>query len=180
MKKQRYENQILYIYVFIGFLIGIVYQNLTAKSQGLSASIFSSSFLEIYTQTQIVVEEYVRYIMIARLIPMILLYVFGNSKWRKPIVGVLGVWTGFLSGVLIVSAVLQWGWKGIVFCLVALIPHGICYAMAYSIVASYLYKQYKGTWNKEKTVFVILMMCVGIILEAYVGPSVIRVAIRML
>ena len=96
------------------------------------------------------------------------------------LVGVGMLWTGFLLGVLTVSAVIQLGIKGILLCTVGLFPHMICYGLAYGVLLLFLYRYPHRQWNGAKTIFVGFLMFLGIVLEAYLNPILLKMIIRMI
>lgn len=180
VKFKQHKNQLLIVFLVAGFFSGIIYENLISKSQGMSIQIFQSYFLSRYTQTKIIVEEYLWYVMQVRVIPFIAICILGCLKWKKLLTTFWLAWTGFLSGVLTVSAVMHLGIKGILICMVGFFPHIICYGLAYGILLIYLYQYPENQWNGVKTIFVVLMMFLGIMLEAYLNPILLRFVLRII
>ena len=170
MKGYRNKNQLLMIALGVGFLLGILYENVIAKSMGNSARIFQTYFLEQYAQSKVIAEEYLIYVAKIRLLPFLWLLLLGCLKWKKLLVSIVVTWTGFLVGILTVSAVIQLGIKGIVICIVGMFPHMLFYAMAYGIYLVYLFRYPTKQWNVQKTIFVVLTLFLGLILEVYLNP----------
>lgn len=180
MKFYKYKNQLLIYYLAVGFFVGILYENIVSKRYGVSIDIFQTYFLQQYRQTEIVAEKYLGYVLKARVVPLMGLCVLACVRWKKILAGVSVCWTGFLAGVMMVSAVMQLGAKGVLFCMVAMFPHIICYGLAYGILLSYFYRYPKARWNYAKTVFVILVMFIGILLETYLNPLLMKLVIRIM
>lgn len=180
MKLHKQKNQLLILILTVGFFIGIFYENIVSKSQGMYIQIFQSYFLNRYAQINIIVEEYLWYVMQIRVVTFFVICILGCLRWRKIMVSVVVGWTGFLSGVLTVSAVMQLGIKGIFFCLCILFPHTICYGLVYGILLQYLFRYPEKQWNSAKTIFVILTMFLGIILETYINPLIVKMVIRFM
>lgn len=180
MKLYKHKNQLLIIFLVVGFLLGIIYENLIAKDRGTSIYIFQSYFLNQYSQIEIVAEEYFWYLLPVRIIPIIVLCIFGCTRWRKAAVSCWILWTGFLSGILTVAAIMQLGMKGILFCMAGFLPQGIFYGMVYYILLSYLYQYPEKEWNITKTVFIVLMTFLGVVSETYLNPMLIRVVIKFI
>ena len=180
VKFYKYKNQLLIFYLAVGFFVGILYENIVSRRYGLSIDIFQTYFLQQYKQTEIVAEKYLGYVMKARVVPLMGLCVLTCVKWKKLLAIVNVCWTGFLAGVLMVSAVMQLGMKGILFCVVAMFPHIICYGLAYGILLSYLYRYPKASWNHAKTVFVVLVMFAGVLLETYLNPLLMKLVIGIM
>ena len=180
MKLFKNKNQLLIMLLAVGFFIGIIYENMISKSQGISVELFQSYFLNQIGQMDIVAEEYLWYVIRARVVPFLALLLLGTLRWKKTVVGVWVSCAGFLFGMLIVSAVIQLGIKGILFCLAICLPHMIFYVMAYGMYLMRLYRYPGNQWNGTKTIFVVLMMILGIVLEAYLGPIILKSVIRIL
>ena len=180
MKFYKYKNQLLIFYLAVGFFVGILYENIVSRRYGLSIDIFQTYFLQQYKQTEIVAEKYLGYVLKARVVPLMGLCVLACVRWKKILAGVSVCWTGFLAGVMMVSALMQLGAKGVLFCMVAMFPHIICYGLAYGILLSYFYRYPKARWNYAKTVFVILVMFIGILLETYLNPLLMKLVIQIM
>lgn len=154
----------------LGFMAGIVYANLMSKDYITSMGIFNEFFLNQYSQTEIDVAEYIWYVARIRLAPVILIAALGCTRLRKAVVAAALLWTGFSGGMLMTSAVLKMGLKGLILCLVALTPHFVFYIVGYIILLWYLFTYPEGRWNLSKTVSLVLFVAVGILLECYVNP----------
>lgn len=176
MKLSKEKNQLLLILLAVGFFVGIFYQNLA--SGGETVSWFQQYFLNQFAQTELVAEEYIWYVAGARLLPFVCLCIAGAFRWRKGIVCLGLIWTGFLAGVLTVSAVLALGAKGILLCIVGMLPQMLFYVPAYGMVLVYLYRYPKKQWNTAKTIFVCLSLLIGLILEVYLNPIILKWVLR--
>lgn len=170
VKRWRQKNQLLIVFLVVGFFMGIIYENLIAKNQGIFIRIFQLQNLEQYSQIKMISEEYLWYVFRVRAISFIIVCLLGMLKWKKILVSIFLIWTGFLGGVLMVSAVIQVGIRGILICIAGFMPHMFCYIFAYGMLLVYLYSYPRRQWNMAKTIFVILMLFVGMILETYVNP----------
>ena len=179
MKLCENKNQLLMIFLAVGFFVGIIYENVISKSGGVSVELFQSYFLNQMGQMDIVAEEYLWYVIKARVLPFCVLLLLGTLRWKKTIVGVWVSCAGFLFGILIVSAVVQLGIKGVLLCFAICLPHMFFYVIAYGIYLVNLYQYPGGHWNGTKTIFVVLMMILGIVLEAYLGPIILKSVIRI-
>lgn len=173
------KNQLLIMILAVGFFVGIIYENMISKSQGVSIELFQSYFLNQIGQMDIVAEEYLWYVIRARVVPFVMLLFLGTLRWKKTVVCVWVSCTGFLFGMLLVSSVIQLEIKGILFSFAICLPHMIFYVLAYGMYLMNLYRYPGGRWNGTKTVFVVLMMVLGIVLEAYLGPIIIRNMVKI-
>ncbi|MGF0033757.1 stage II sporulation protein M [Bariatricus sp. SGI.154] len=168
--KIRESRKFLVLFCMVGFFLGIMYANLMSKDYITSMGIFNDFFLNQYSQTEIDVVEYIWYVAKIRITPVILAGALGCTKLRKVVVAVILLWTGFSGGMLMTSAVLKMGLKGLILCLVALMPHFVFYIAGYMILLWYFFTYPKARWNLSKTVSMVLFIAVGILLECYVNP----------
>lgn len=164
----------------VGFFIGIVFENLISKSQGSSIQIFQEHNLTLYEQADIIAEKYLWYVLRIRMFMLLFLCIAGWLKWRKTfLICILG-WTGFLSGMIATSAVIQQGIKGILLCLIGVFPQIVFYCVGYGIVFVYFYRYPEKQWNGAKTICVIVSIFLGIILESYVNPVLLKMVIKLI
>ena len=168
--KIRESRKFLVLFCMVGFFFGIIYANLISKDYITSKGIFNDFFLNQYSQTEIDVAEYIWYVAKIRIEPVILAGTLGCTKLRKAVVAAILLWTGFSGGMLMTSAVLKIGLKGLILCLVALMPHFLFYIAGYMILLWYLFTYPNARWNLSKTVSMVLFIAVGILLECYVNP----------
>lgn len=173
MRIHQSKNYFVVLYM-LGFLGGILYANFIARSYITMTGIFHEYFLNQYTQTKIVAEDYFLYLLQWRVFPFAAVALLGCTKLRKAAAVVCLLWTGFSGGVLAVAAVLRMGAKGMLLCLVGIFPQLIFYILAYAMLLWYLYKYPESRWNSTKTIFVILMIGAGIITEIYLNPGIVR------
>lgn len=162
------------------FFLGILYQNLIAKPQILPAELLSQSNIQHFINTDIITEKFMWYVAKERLMLLAIICVLSYMKWKKTLVGTcLGI-TGFLSGIFTVSSILQFGAKGILFAIASVIPHGLFYGMSYAMIFTYWFTYPTGKWNRMKLIFVITMFLMGIILETYVNPPLMKWIMKFL
>lgn len=178
MRISKNKNQLLILFLVAGFFIGILYQNFMAKD--MLSSVFEKSTLQYFKQTEIVKGKYFWYVLRERVECLAIICLLGCIRWKKVLVGgILGI-VGFFNGVLMVSAVLQLGIKGILLCLVGMLPQGIFYVFAYGLLLWHWYRFPSSKWNKAKTIFVFITLGVGILLETYVNPWLVKWMIGMI
>lgn len=168
MKQKRLQNQLLIIYLAVGFFAGILYENIVFKTQSVDGSILRVSNMNLIT------EEYLLQIICTRIAPIAVLCLLGRVVWRKILIAAGLIWTGFLIGVLTVMSVMSFGISGILFCLIGLFPHMLLYGLSYGVIIAYFYRYPDRQWNSGKTVFVVLTLFIGIILESYLTPLLLR------
>ena len=164
----------------VGFFVGIIYENIIAKREIVGLDLFLKSNLQMYLQTNIVVNSYVWYVVKERLILFAWIFVFSCLKWKKIFVVTLLCLSGFFMGTLVVMAVLQLGIGGILLCIAAMLPQGIFYGVAGYVLLVYWYFYPNQRWNQAKSLFVFLMLGVGIVMEIYTNPIIIKWVIQMI
>ena len=161
-----------------GFLLGIVYVNFVAKKYVAEPGIFSDYFLEQFQNTRIDAREFIWYLLRLRVLPFLVLAGVSLTKMRKIGAVLFLVWTGLSGGILISTAVLSLGIKGSILCIAGVFPQFVFYIPGYLVLIWYCYNYPQNRWNRQKTIFVILMLAVGIILEMYVNPSLVRIFLK--
>lgn len=157
-----------------GFFLGIIYVNFIAKKYVAEPGIFSDYFLEQFVNMKIDVREYIFYLLRLRVLPLLVLAALSFTKVRKISAVLFLLWTGLSGGILISSAAAGLGIKGSLLCITALFPQFLFYIPAYLILLWYCYEAPRNRWNRQKTVFIVLSMSVGLIMEAYVNPVIVK------
>ena len=179
MKIQENKRWFVLFYM-TGFFVGILYANIISRDYIASTGIFNDYFLEQYTQVDIDTVDFLWYVVYVRALPVIFLIAFGCSRFRKAAALAFILWTGFSSGVILTTAVMKLGVKGIILCLICVTPQFLCYVAAYLMLLWFLFVYPKTRWNLTKTVSFLLLMAVGILLECYVNPVIMKLFIRTL
>ncbi len=174
MKGYQKKNQLLIVCLVVGFFIGIVYENIVADKKLIMADLFLKSNLELYLQTRVVTKKYVLYVLKERLLLFAGISVLGCMKWKKLFAVILVVSMGFLMGIVAVASVLELGIVGIVFCIAGVIPQGLFYGMIGYMMLNYWYRYPNQTWNRAKTIFVLVMFAMGVLTESYVNPVILK------
>ena len=157
-----------------GFLLGILYVNFAAKNYMAEPGIFSDYFLNQFRTVQVDVREYLWYLLRLRALPFLVLGGLSFTKARRAAAALFLVWAGASGGILISVAVLNMGIKGSLLCMAGLFPQFLLYIPAYLVLLWYCFAPSQGSWNRQKTLFVLLCMAVGIILELYVNPVLVK------
>ncbi|MCI8835109.1 MAG: stage II sporulation protein M [Ruminococcus sp.] len=172
--KRFHSRKEMFAFFMPGFLLGILYINFAVKQYFAEPGIFSSYFLKQYASADIIVEEYTIYLLRIRIVPFALLTGLAFTKVRKIAAIAFLFWTGFSSGMLLTMAVAGMGVKGIILCVAGIVPHFLCYIPSYIVVLWYCWTYPANRWNKQKTVFAALMMLLGLVLEVYVNPVLMK------
>jgi len=164
----------------VGFFVGIIYENIVSQKYGASVNIFNEFYLKQYIQMEIIYEDYIWYLFQKRGILLAILCVSCITKAKKIICILFLCWFGILGGIFTVSAVFQLGVKGILICICTLIPHMVCYGIAYAVLLSNFYFYPEKKWNSSKIIFVAVMFLLGILLEGYLNPALMKIIFRII
>lgn len=170
----------MFAFFMPGFFLGILYVNLIAKQYTAEPGIFSDYFLKQYAVADVVAHEYIFYLARIRILPFLLIIGLSFTKIRKFSALAFLLWTGFSSGMLLSMAVLGMGVKGSILCIVGVLPHFLFYIPAYVVVLWYCFMYPQNRWNQQKTIFVVLTITVGVVLEAYVSPVLMELFLKTL
>lgn len=161
-----------------GFLLGICSANLWMRQYVLDIGIFNQYFLEQYSRTDIVYEEYLWYLLKSRGIPLMILLAAAGTRYRKIAALLTMLWLGFSSGLVICTAIVKLGAKGIVLAATAIVPQGLFYAMAGILLFRYMLEYPMTRWDAGKSIRLGLFMAAGIITECYVNPMLVGLFLK--
>ncbi|MEF9945010.1 MAG: stage II sporulation protein M [Lachnospiraceae bacterium] len=179
MKIHRNKKQLLGYYM-LGFLIGILYANFIGRQYTGTSGIFDAYFLHQYAQTEVIAADYMWYIMGIRVVPLILFCILGMTRFRKWIAAGALIFAGFSSGMMGVTSVMQLGIRGIFLCLVGMTPQFFFYLLAYAVLLWHFYSDNRSKFEIGKAVFVGLIFAIGMVLEGYVNPVLMKLFIKTL
>lgn len=157
-----------------GFLLGIIYVNFIAKKYMAEPGIFSDYFLNQFVNVKIDVRDYIWYLIRLRAVPFIALGFFSFTRLRKAAAVLFLIWAGISGGILVSAAASELGIKGCLLCVTALFPQFLFYIPAFLVLLWYCCSVPQSRWNRQKTVFTVLMMSLGLILELYVNPIIVK------
>lgn len=172
------QSRVVILIYMIGFLLGIVYMNMSAGEYISSMGIFNRNFVEQFQKADIKGVQYLGYLVRLRVLPAIILALIGTTRFRRIGSTVFLVWTGILCGVYFTCAVMNHGVSGVLFCVVGLLPHMACYLFAYGILFMTIFFYPKKQWNYEKTIAFCLAICMGIALEYKANPILVKMILK--
>lgn len=171
----------VFLSVFLsGLIIGIVYVNVWASDYLSMTGVFNAYYLNEYLTIKESSFMYILYLLRIRILPMVMLGLFVHTKMRRTVVYIFFLWTGFLWGIYTSMGVVILGVKGVLFCVIALFPHMICYIPAYLILLIYIYDYPQSSWNVYKVSACAACLIMGIFLESTVNPVILGWMIPML
>ena len=142
------QSRVVILIYMIGFLLGIVYMNMSAGEYISSMGIFNRNFAEQFQKTDIKGVQYLGYLVRLRVLPAIILALIGMTRFRRIGSTVFLVWTGILCGVY--------------------------FTCAFMTIFFYPKKQ----WNYEKTIAFCLAICMGIALEYKANPILVKMILK--
>lgn len=177
MRLLQIKKQI-FAFFMPGFILGILYANFFLKQTVLDTDIFNLEFLKSYVKMESFGNAYLFYIIQIRMVPFLVLMALAFTKIKKILMPVVVIWCAFSGGTLLTVAILKMGMKGILLCIVCIVPQVISYAIAYLVLLTYCVQYPKNQWNRQKTVFVFLMMILGIVIETYLTPMIVKIFLR--
>lgn len=180
MKRRKENESRLALFLAAGFFAGILSANLQPGLYIADMGIFSGYFLEQYAAAEIRMPDYLWYVARVRAVPLLFAGAAGCTRFKKAAAAVFLLWTGFCGGLLFAAAVMKLGIRGILLCLLAMVPHFAFYAMACFVLLWYLYNYPEIRWDLSKTAFFLLSAAVGVLLECYVNPVLMQFFVRAL
>lgn len=179
MRIFRTRKQFL-VFFMPGFLLGILYVNFIAKNYMAEQGIFSEYFLNQFRSSHVEIREYIWYLLRLRAVPFLVLIGLSFTRVKKAAAVLFLCWTGISFGILVSAAVLSMGLKGSLLCVAGLFPQFLFYVPAYLVLLWHCYMLPQSGWNRQKTVFMALMMAVGIVLELYVNPILVKIFLAVM
>ena len=108
------------------------------KEYILDIGIFNQFFLEQYNRLEIVYEEYFWYLIKNRGVFLLILTAAAGTRYRKSAVILTVIWLGFCVGMVICAAIARLGIKGIVLCVIAVMPQGVFYILSGILLFEYM------------------------------------------
>ena len=177
MSFHKNVKSLIALYMF-GFFIGNIYANIFLKEYIASIGIFSDYFFNHYILTEINEKRYLIYLFQLRIFPVVMLCGLGMTKFRKLIIVVFLIWTGFLYGIIVAAAIIKMGIIGSVFSLLIIFPHMFFYFVAYIILLRNIYRYPMLKWNYMQMIIMFFFLCIGIATECYVNPLLIKMFIK--
>lgn len=174
----RENRKVFLLFYMVGFFVGIIYANTISRDYVDAIGIFNEYFLNQYVQTEINEKGYIWYLVRLRILPLCVMFGIGLTRVGKMAVFGFLLWTGFLSGLIVSSAIIKMGMIGTILCIVAFFPQMIFYFGAYAILLWSIYQFPKSKWNSTKIMMILLITCIGIITECYVNPMLLKMFLK--
>ncbi|MBR5126990.1 MAG: hypothetical protein IKU69_00995 [Roseburia sp.] len=169
-----------WIYV-LAFLAGVILVNLVEDVTEVSNSILNRYNLMRLTFDEIIFEKYLVEILFLRLRTVIILWILTQTMPKRIVsVGFALLISGVLGGIAATSILTNGLW-GILLLVCVLFPHGICYGIAYVLWSNYKVEYLKVQNRTEVYIvnlLIVIFVCIGCLMEAYIGPVLIKNIIK--
>lgn len=162
--------------LFLGFVGGIIFTNFCLVDYVAEMGILTNIFVDNYRTTQINLMEYAFYLIKMRVLCFVCLLVCSGTKVKNLCFFIFSLWTGFGLGIIFTSASIKMGLRGIIFCILTLMPHYPLYWMGFLIIFNNGNAINKEGMDIVKIVAVGFLLMAGIILEALVNPVIVQFA----
>ena len=194
----KIRNNLVHFRVFtmlfmIGFIIGIFFANMTGKNHLSQSGILSDYYLSRYKYMEINPGELFLFIIQKRIKWIIILGGMGVTTLGIPLVWGYSLWIGFSAGLVMSISVIRFGFLGVIFCIIGVIPHGILYIGGAIILADYVYRmskaqkwsKFKGSLGKDGSkvnwgrymmilLMIVIVFVIAALMESYISPIIIK------
>lgn len=179
MKTDSVKKQI-FICALVGFLVGILFANFVADSYIVRSDLFSEYFLKQFLERKIVNGSYGIYLCCVRILPLLFMITIQQTKISKCVVWLFLLWTGFSCGLLMSVELMNLGPFGVLFYLAGIFPQFFAYLPAYAVVIIRVIEREEVRWSVQKLLLTSVFLIVGIALELFVNPWIVKVVIRLI
>lgn len=187
------------MFVFLtGMCIGILAANLFCEDYSNRVMILSSYLLEKYPAMNIEGERLFQYCIQIRLMPVLYIGIFSLTMFGGIYLMGYLLWLGFAFGALLSVATIRFGLKGILLCVVGMLPQFIIYVPVTAASLYYgneiyrrLYVEYESDIHSGRgkrsfflryaLIFMVLFIVsiIGVILESYVNPLILKKFLKL-
>lgn len=178
------------ILFMISFIGGIIFTNVFGKAYILGIGLLGEYFLLNFRYTQINYNRLFLYVFEERIKLILFIGILGITNIGIPVICCLFIWLGFSSGVLLSVAIMKFGLKGIAICIAGIFPHFFIYIPLILIYSDRIIDKrfsQKTTYKKQNLmqyglfiVIGILIMTIGVLLESYINPYVLKKIISLI
>lgn len=182
-KQSLYSMKSLLILLgFSGLLLGIVVANLFFKSYLDQVRSLITAYMKQFLSAKVNFQTLLFYLLRIRILPIILLAICGNTRWRNGAMSLYSAWIGFSAGMFVSLVTMESGPSGILLTLTALLPQYLLYIPAtllllFGILRRERALEERGDCSHDRICYVLvvvvvcLLMILGIWLEACVNPG---------
>jgi len=188
-----------WMFVFLaGMCIGILAANLFCEDYSSQVIILSAYLLEKYPAMNIEGARLFQYCIQIRLMPVLYIGIFSLTMFGGIYLMGYLLWLGFAFGALLSAATIRFGLKGILLCVVGMLPQFLVYVPVTAAALYYgneiynrLYVEYesgiqagrgkRSFFLRYALIFMILFVVsiIGVFLESYVNPLILKKFLKL-
>lgn len=173
----------LLLFYLAGVLAGIILLQLPDKEVLARYGFFSESTIERLRYMEVNTKGLFFYCLRKRGTVAILLVIFAMTNLAPVIASAYTSWIGFGTGAWITVASVRYGILGPLLYLGIIMPQALCYLPAFFLYIRWmagLYMEQERPFGKMAQLFIVfLVFLVGILLESYVNPAVLKNFIKI-
>lgn len=185
MSQQKENERILFLFV-IGFILGIVTGNFFIGNGDNETGVMSSYFLNKFQYLEIDGSQLFFYVCEERMQDFLILALLGITNIGGIMISLTTMWMGVCLGSFLSICVMRMGIVGLGIGVVSMFPQYMIYVPVYILVFLCIRKmeQSKKSMKNDtkKTILVycgsmvlcLLLMLLGILLESYVNPMLLK------
>lgn len=170
-----------------GVLLGTLLANLLPQLYLPAAAKLLAALGDMLKGPSDIFAGYFRYLLRIRLVPLLVLWFCLFGPYGAECLCVAGLWYGVCAGAVISGAVLIYGIGGILIFLAAILPHYILYVLIFlQLIARYERKirarRGQALQVSDEVSFLLViavLFLLGILLEAYLSPIILRLVALM-
>lgn len=172
-----------FLFCFVGgLLVGIIYGWIFAPGYIEQVGFLSDAFLLNYLKKEINGNHLFGYLLKGRSVSLFLLWILGSSFLGGVMIYLVLIWSGFSVGLYLMAGLVKRGVSGLGFCIAAVFPQMIFYIPAFGLILLQAFVlSGKREMGKERIIrygiilFVsFLLLFLGVLMESYVNPAILR------
>lgn len=168
------------IFFALAFLIGIVWVTILARGKIPENTLMDQTLSRSLLEEGWNKKELLLQCGLSRGLIFGIIMILAHTPMKNSMRLGVTIWIGFVFGVMLKLFYLWYGITGVGLCITALIPHFIFYWMAYGLICWEADRNSIYTKrNFAPILLVILVVIMGIILESYVNPNLLRIYIKI-
>lgn len=172
-RKLSLQTQVILV-LAAGFVAGTFFAVFFGDAYIGELGIFSESYIESLHTPMEDVRRFFIYILLQRLGPAAALMVLIYTRWRTHILFALTAWCAFSLGIFWSSCIQVCGMKGILLFILALFPHGLCYAWSWiRLGRAAMERSIRLNWLPG----IIPGFLLGAAAETWIHPMILRVVL---
>lgn len=181
MKERSEQKKKLLIIFVTGFVLGVFYIVLLRRSEN-SNMLMSNYFFSKYQYMDYSETELFWYVLKNRFSGLLFLWFMGITVFGSMAVLFYCLWIGFALGLILSMAVVRLGMAGMLLCIISMIPQYLVYIPAYSYGMVRVCERGQSKRNMGSNLITWLVMgsmiLLGVILESYINPLLLKSFIK--